>query len=65
MHGMFIFADGIDVLFMVFGTLGAIGDGSSTNILLIFASGVMDSLGSANSQQNHGFMHGVEKVRNS
>jgi ATP-binding cassette, subfamily B (MDR/TAP), member 1 len=69
-RGMFRFADRVDVLLMVLGTLGAIGDGCSTNLLLIFASDVMNALGYGRAaQQGAGgagsvqFMHEVEKVR--
>ncbi|MQL78831.1 hypothetical protein Taro_011255 [Colocasia esculenta] len=61
-NGMFRFADKLDVLLMSLGTLGAIGDGCSTNCLLPFASGIMDSLGFGKTQANNGdFMHAVEK----
>lgn len=63
-RGMFKFADRVDVLLMVLGTLGAIGDGCSTNLLLIFASDVMNSLGYGRAQgsaKGVDFMHEVEK----
>ena len=70
-RGMFRFADRVDVLLMALGTLGAIGDGCSTNLLLIFASDVMNALGYGGAQASGGgggaksaqFMHEVEKVR--
>jgi len=67
-RGMFRFADRVDVLLMALGTLGAIGDGCSTNLLLIFASDVMNALGYGGAQAGGGaksaqFMHEVEKVR--
>ncbi|KAF6168868.1 hypothetical protein GIB67_038365 [Kingdonia uniflora] len=47
---------------MSFGTVGAIGDGMSTNWLLVFASCLMNSLGYDSTKQNHGnFMDEVEK----
>ena len=66
-RGLFKFADRVDVLLMVLGTLGAIGDGCSTNLLLIFASDVMNSLGHGHAQQQSSamsahFMHDIEKV---
>jgi ATP-binding cassette subfamily B (MDR/TAP) protein 1 len=66
-RGLFKFADRVDVLLMVLGTLGAIGDGCSTNLLLIFASDVMNSLGRGHAQQQGragsvDFMHDIEKV---
>ena len=70
-RGMFQFADRVDVLLMALGTLGAIGDGCSTNLLLIFASDVMNALGYGGARASGGgaksaqFMHEVEKVRRS
>ncbi|GKV06704.1 hypothetical protein SLEP1_g18558 [Rubroshorea leprosula] len=59
---IFRYADWVDILLMVFGTIGAIGDGMSTNCLLVFASRLMNSLGNGRTQQNHGdFMTEVEK----
>lgn len=45
MHVIFRFADWIDIILMVLGTVGAIGDGMSTNVALVFASKIMNSLG--------------------
>ncbi|KAJ8768722.1 hypothetical protein K2173_023626 [Erythroxylum novogranatense] len=59
---IFRYADWVDILLMLLGTVGAIGDGMSTNWLLVFASRLMNSLGYGKSQQNHGnFMAEVEK----
>lgn len=44
-HVIFRFADWIDIVLMVLGTVGAIGDGMSTNVALVFASRIMNSLG--------------------
>lgn len=63
MHGMFRFADGFDVVLMLLGTIGSIGDGCAVNCLLLFASNVMNSLGYGKDRQGHvDFMHEVEKV---
>ena len=60
---IFRYADWVDLLLMFLGTVGAIGDGMSTNCLLVFVSRVMNSLGYGNSQKSHGnFMDEVEKV---
>lgn len=59
------YADWVDVLLMILGTIGALADGMSTNILLVFASHIMNSLGygQTQTQQNRGhFMDEVEKV---
>lgn len=59
---IFKYADWIDIMLMLLGTIGAIGDGLSTNCLLVFVSRLMNSLGYSKTQQNHGnFMDGVEK----
>ncbi|KAJ4806844.1 ABC transporter family protein [Rhynchospora pubera] len=62
MHGLFMFADSVDIILMILGTIGAIGDGCSTNCLLVFASEVMNFLGNASAGgSNAHFMHEVEK----
>lgn len=63
---IFRYADWVDIMLMLLGTVGAIGDGLSTNCLLVFASRLMNNLGYGNkTQQNHGdFMDEVEKVIN-
>lgn len=56
------YSDWIDVVLMLMGALGAIGDGMSTKVLLLFASRIMNSLGYGNNQQNSGSSMGeVEK----
>ncbi|KAF3442975.1 hypothetical protein FNV43_RR16893 [Rhamnella rubrinervis] len=57
------YADVFDILLMLLGTVGAIGDGMSTNCLLVFASRLMNSLGYGQTNQlYHGnFMDEVEK----
>ncbi|KAF2285193.1 hypothetical protein GH714_038996 [Hevea brasiliensis] len=50
------------MLLILLGTIGAIGDGLSTNCLLVFASRLMNSLGHGKTQQNQGnFLSEVEK----
>jgi ATP-binding cassette subfamily B (MDR/TAP) protein 1 len=62
---IFRYADGVDIMLMLLGTAGAIGDGMSTNCLLVFASRLMNNLGYGKTQQNRGnFMDEVEKVSN-
>ncbi|KAK4283866.1 hypothetical protein QN277_000770 [Acacia crassicarpa] len=48
---IFRYAEWTDVVLMLLGALGAIGDGMSTNVLLVFASRIMNSLGNGNAQQ--------------
>ncbi|GAA0151582.1 ATP-binding cassette [Lithospermum erythrorhizon] len=63
---VFRYADWFDILLMVLGTIGAIGDGMSTNCILVFASRLFNILGyGANNQQhniaNGNFMDEIEK----
>ncbi|XVE54190.1 hypothetical protein DITRI_Ditri03aG0060700 [Diplodiscus trichospermus] len=59
---IFRYADWVDILLMVLGTIGAIGDGMSTNWLIVFAGRIMNSMGYGNTQQNNNnFMEEVEK----
>lgn len=61
---IFRYADGKDILLMFLGTIGAIGDGISTNCLLVYVSQLFNSLGYGKTQQNdHNFMEQIEKVR--
>lgn len=61
---IFRYADSIDIFLMCLGTLGAIGDGMSTNCLLLYVSHLFNSLGyGKNSQMNNGnLLREVEKV---
>ncbi|KAM1072661.1 hypothetical protein FF1_017892 [Malus domestica] len=61
---IFRYGDWVDVVLMVLGTVGAIGDGMSTNCLLLFVSRLMNNLGYGQTQpKNHGnnWMDEVEK----
>ncbi|KAG5107885.1 hypothetical protein AAZX31_16G072600 [Glycine max] len=56
------YSDWIDVVLMLMGAVGAIGDGMSTNVLLLFASRIMNSLGYSNNlQSTKTYMAEVEK----
>ncbi|XP_027065928.1 putative ABC transporter B family member 8 [Coffea arabica] len=59
---IFRYADWQDLLLMFLGTIGAIGDGSSTNCLLLYVTHLFNSLGYGKTQLNHwNFMAVVEK----
>lgn len=45
--GMFRYADGVDKLFMLFGTLGSIGDGLQNPLMMYILSDVINSFGSS------------------
>lgn len=62
---IFRYADWVDVWLMFLGTIGAIGDGMSTNCLLVYVSHLFNTLGYGKTPQNHGnFMAEIEKVLN-
>ncbi|CAI9759015.1 unnamed protein product [Fraxinus pennsylvanica] len=59
---IFRYADWLDILLLLMGTFGAIGDGMSTNCLLVYVSKLFNSLGYGNSHKNQGnFMNEIEK----
>ncbi|CAN4085318.1 unnamed protein product [Withania somnifera] len=59
---IFRYADGKDILLMCLGTIGAIGDGISTNCLLVYVSQLFNNLGYGKIQQNNDyFMKEIEK----
>ena len=60
---IFRYADWQDLSLMFLGTVGAIGDGLSTNCLLLYVTHLFNSLGYGKTQLNHlNFMAVVEKV---
>lgn len=60
---IFRYADSLDILLMLFGTIGAVGDGVSTNCLLVYVSRLFNSLGYGKTPQNHAnFLQEIEKV---
>lgn len=61
---IFRYADWFDKLLIFFGTIGAIGDGMSTNVLLVFVSRLFNSLGYGRGVQHNpeNFMSEIEKV---
>ncbi|XP_052199324.1 putative ABC transporter B family member 8 [Diospyros lotus] len=59
---IFRYADWADILLMLLGTLGAIGDGMSTNCLLLYVNRLFNILGyGKNQNSNENFMDEVEK----
>ena len=46
--GMFRYADGVDKLLMLFGTLGSIGDGLQNPLMMFILSDVISAYGKAN-----------------
>lgn len=60
---IFRYADSVDICLMFLGTIGAIGDGMSTNCLLVYVSHLFNTLGYGKTPQNDAnFMAEIEKV---
>lgn len=58
-NSMFRYADGMDKLLMFFGTLGCLGDGLQTPLMMYILSDVINAYGDKNS---HLTKHDVNKV---
>lgn len=58
-NSLFRYADGVDRLLMFFGTLGSLGDGLQTPLMMYILSDVINAYGDKNS---HLKMHDVNKV---
>eukprot|EP01018_Ginkgo_biloba_P022723 Gb_08706 [translate_table: standard] len=58
---LFKYADSIDLWLMMFGTLGSIGDGLSTPIMMIVLSGLINTLGNGPSANSNGFVDSINK----
>lgn len=59
-RSMFMHADGVDLLLMVFGILGCVGDGFSTPLVLYISSKLMNNIGGASLSQS--FQRNINKV---
>jgi len=59
---IFMHADVLDWFFMVFGLMGAIGDGISVPLLLFIAGRLMNSIGGASNTSSNNFVHDINKV---
>lgn len=57
--GMFRYADWVDKLLMLFGTLGSIGDGLQNPLMMYILSDVINSYGSSDVSLSN---HDVDKV---
>ena len=59
-HKLFSFADGTDVVLMIVGTIGAIGNGLALPLMTVFFGEMIDSFGS--NQANTDIVDVVSKV---
>jgi ATP-binding cassette subfamily B (MDR/TAP) protein 1 len=60
-HKLFAFADSTDILLMIFGTIGAIGNGMCMPLLTVFYGDMVNSFGQ--NQNNNAVVDVVSKVR--
>ncbi|XP_042510345.1 ABC transporter B family member 15-like [Macadamia integrifolia] len=58
---IFMHADRIDVLLMVLGFLGAVGDGIMTPVMLLITSKILNNFGSSSTTNSHVFVHNINK----
>ena len=59
-HKLFSFADSADIILMIIGTTGAVGNGLSLPLMTIFVGNTIDAFG--NNQNNKDVVHAVTKV---
>jgi ATP-binding cassette subfamily B (MDR/TAP) protein 1 len=60
-HKLFAFADSTDILLMIFGTIGAIGNGICMPLMTVFFGDLVNSFGQ--NQTNNAVVDVVSKVR--
>jgi len=56
-------ADGKDLFFMILGTIGAIGEGVTTPLVLLISSRMMNNIGSSSTMGGNTFIHNINKVQ--
>lgn len=59
---IFMHADGHDWFLMVLGTIGAIGEGLSTPLVLYLSCRMMNNIGTSSSMSPNTFIHNINKV---
>lgn len=65
-HGfgsIFMHADGKDLFFMILGTVGAVGEGFATPLVLFISSRMMNNIGSSFNMKGNTFIHNIDKVQ--
>lgn len=61
-RSIFMHADGVDMLLMALGYIGAIGDGFSTPLVLLLTSKFMNNIGDVSNIPIDIFTHNINKV---
>lgn len=60
---IFMHADGKDLFLMVLGTIGAVGEGLATPLVLYISSRMMNNIGSSSNMDGNTFIHSINKVQ--
>ncbi|XVE68022.1 hypothetical protein DITRI_Ditri09bG0035000 [Diplodiscus trichospermus] len=60
-RSIFMHADGVDMLLMTLGFIGAVGDGFSTPLVYLVTSKLMNDLGGASAFSKDVFLHNINK----
>ncbi|TKY66233.1 ABC transporter B family member 15 [Spatholobus suberectus] len=60
-ESIFMHADGKDWFLMVLGTLGAVGEGLATPLVLYISSRMMNNIGNSSSMEGNTFIHNINK----
>ncbi|CAJ1778786.1 unnamed protein product [Sphenostylis stenocarpa] len=63
-HGfgsIFMHADGKDLFLMILGTIGAVGEGLATPLVLFISSRMMNNIGSSSNMDGNTFIHNINK----
>ncbi|KAK7395499.1 hypothetical protein VNO78_16058 [Psophocarpus tetragonolobus] len=58
---IFMHADSIDWFLMILGTIGSVGEGMSTPLVLLISSRMMNSIGGSSNMSGHTFIHSINK----
>lgn len=62
-RSIFMHADGKDLFLMVLGTIGAVGEGLTTPLVLYISSRMMNNIGSSSNMDGNTFIHSINKVQ--
>ncbi|CAI0455747.1 unnamed protein product [Linum tenue] len=58
-RSIFMHADGVDWLLMLFGCIGSLGDGFTTPLMLLITSKVMNNMGGSANGSKEAFLHSI------
>lgn len=61
-QSIFMHADGADIILMIFGLIGAVGDGISMPLRIYITSKLMNAIGDSSSGVESQFIHSINEV---